>query len=394
MRITVCGGGNAAHTLMALLVEGQAHKVTVYAPLAQEAEVLARAFASGEGVVARFPDGRQRQGRAPRVTEDPAQAAAGVELLLLALPAFAHETVLRALAPHLPVTAWVGALPARGGFDWLAHALLPHHQGVIFGLQTLPWACRILEWGRSVAVLGSKLQVGLAAAPADAGPRVAAGMAELLGIPCHALPNFLALTLANAGQIIHPGIMYGLFHRWDGQPFGEDEVPLLYEGVDEETAELLQALSDEVQAVRAGLQARIPGLDLDGVLPLHDWLVQSYGPAIQDPSTLLSSFRTNRAYAGLRAPVELAEENAYVPWFQARYLAEDVPTGLVVTRGLAELAQVPTPTMDRVIRWAQEKLGKEYLRAGRVQGRDLGETRAPQRFGLGLPDLAAPGAQT
>ena len=66
-----------------------------------------------------------------------------------------------------------------------------------------------------------------------------------------------------------------------------------------------------------------------------------------------------------------------------------MPTGLVVTRGLAELAQVPTPTMDRVIRWAQERLGKEYLRAGRVQGRDLGETRAPQRFGLHLADLAA-----
>ena len=323
------------------------------------------------------------------MTGDPAQAAAGADLALLALPAFAHETILHELAPHLPTTAWVGAMPARGGFDWLARSILPEHQGVIFGMQTLPWSCRIQEWGRSVLVLGSKVEVALAAQPASAGPAVAARMTDLLGIRFQALPNFLALTLANVGQLIHPGIMHGLFHDWDGRPFGEDEVPLFYEGVDEETAALLQAMSDEVQAVRAGLLARVLGLTLDGVLPLHQWLIRSYGDAIEDPSTLLSSFRTNRAYAGLRAPVDLAEENAYVPWFQYRYLAEDVPAGLLATRGLAELAAVPTPTLDRVIRWAQDRLGKEYLRAGRVRGRDVGETRAPQRFEIDLAGVVS-----
>jgi hypothetical protein len=387
MNIVICGAGNGAHTLMALLGEKPEHAITVYTPLADEVAALKEAFDDGRGVQARLADGRTLEGRPPQVTGDPAQAAPGAELVLLALPAFAHEAVLRDLAPHLPPEAWVGAMPARGGFDWLARTALPDHEGVIFGMQTLPWSCRIQEWGRSVLVLGSKDEVALAAKPADAGDEVAAKMTELLGIRFQALPNFLALTLANVGQLIHPGIMYGLFHDWDGRPFGEDQVPLFYEGVDEEAAALLQAMSDEVQAVRAGLLARTPGLNLDGVLSLHQWLMRSYGDAIGDSSTLLSSFRTNRAYAGLRAPVALAEENAYVPWFRNRYLSEDAPTGLVATRGLAELVQVPTPAMDRVILWVQEKLDKEYLRAGRVAGRDLGETRAPQRFGLDLAGL-------
>ena len=387
MKIVICGAGNGAHTLMALLGEKSEHAVTVYTPLADEVAALQEALAGGRGVQVRLADGRTLEGRPPSVTGNPAEAAAGAELVLLALPAFAHEAILRDLAPHLPAAAWVGAMPARGGFDWLAQSILPGYAGVIFGTQTLPWSCRIQEWGRSVAVLGSKVEVALAAQPAGAGPAVAARMTNLLGIPFRALPNFLALTLANAGQLIHPGIMYGLFHCWDGRPFGEDEVPLFYEGVDPATAALLQALSDEVQAVCAGLLARTSGMSLDGVLPLHQWLMRSYGEAIGDPGTLLSSFRTNRAYRGLRAPVDLLEENAYVPWFHYRYLAEDVPTGLVATRGLAELVQVPTPVMDRVILWAQEKLGKEYLRAGRVQGRDMGETRAPQRFGIGLSAL-------
>jgi hypothetical protein len=63
-------------------------------------------------------------------------------------------------------------------------------------------------------------------------------------------------------------------------------------------------------------------------------------------------------------------------------LSEDVPFGLVVLRGIAELADLPTPTIDRVISWAQKQLGKEYLVEGKLKGRDLVATRAPQRFGF------------
>ena len=80
--------------------------------------------------------------------------------------------------------------------------------------------------------------------------------------------------------------------------------------------------------------------------------------------------------------MELLEENAYVPWFGSRYLAEDVPFGLLVTRGIAELVDVSIATVDEVIVWAQQKLSKQYLVGGRVAGRDIGESRAPQRFGI------------
>ena len=216
------------------------------------------------------------------------------------------------------------------------------HRGVIFGLQTLPWACRIQRWGRLVEVLGVKNAVDLAASqgPADASSEAARQVSQWLAIAVQPVSSFLALTLANTGQIIHPGIMAGLFRTWDGQPFGEDQVPLFYGGVDDPTARLLQGLSDDVQAVRAELQSRAPHLDLSPVLSLHDWLRRAYAGQIADDSTLRAAFNSNRAYAGLAAPMELIEENAYVPWFGSRYLAEDVPFGLLVTRGIAELVDV------------------------------------------------------
>jgi hypothetical protein len=66
----------------------------------------------------------------------------------------------------------------------------------------------------------------------------------------------------------------------------------------------------------------------------------------------------------------------FVPDFGARYLTEDVPFGLAVSRAFAALAGVETPAMDRVIAWAGECLDHDFL------GRDAAQTRIPQNYGL------------
>ncbi len=385
MKVTICGAGNAAQTLIALLAADNCTQVTVYAPLEDEASRLRQA-AQASGVSASFPDGSRICGRATAVTADAAAAAAGAALVLLALPAFAHEAVLVALAPHLPPHAWIGALPARGGFDLLCREVLPAATAgsgrVVFGLQTLPWACRVRTWGVAVDVLGAKAAVDLAVWPAARAGEVASVLSSLIHAPLAPIANFLALTLANMGQIIHPGIMYGLFHRWDGTPFPARQIPLFYGGVDGETAALLAAMSDEVLATRDAIASAAPGLDLTSVVDVQTWLLDAYPDQIAKKHTLHAAFNSNSAYAGLRAPVERVGEDAYTPAFGSRYLAEDVPYSLLVTRGMAELAGVATPTIDRVIEWAQERLQHTYLVAGQVAGRDVAASHAPQRFGI------------
>src|SRR3989304_4526458 len=272
-------------------------------------------------------------------------------------------------------------VPARGGFDLGARAALAAGtaQGSLFGLQTLPWACRIQHYGRQAVVLGVKEQVDIAAWPAAHAPLIAARLEGLFGVRLNPIAGFLSLTLADTGQIIHPGIMYGLFHAWDGQPYPEQL--LFYQGVDSAIADILQRMSAEVQDLRSGLEKRYPGLDLSAVRPLSEWMLRSYPAAIANASTLQSQFATNRSYAGLLAPMRPVA-GGFVPDFQARYLAEEVPFGLLVTRGIAELAGVAPPVIDSVLAWAQARLGKESLVAGRLEGADLATTRAPQRFAI------------
>ncbi len=385
-KLTVCGGGNAAHVLIALA--GQAGwEVDVFAPLAGEAKRLAAGMAAQAGLVARF--GTQTSvGQARRVSPTPAEVIPGSELVLLALPAFAHDPILRAIADFVEPGAAIVALPARGGFDYQARSLLARPIRLV-GLQTLPWACRIVTFGQEVDILGTKAVVDLAAWPGAAAPGLAKTLAELLGLKINPVSSFLSLTLANTGQLIHPGIMYGLCHGRETTTFSQAEIPLFYQGVDEATAELLQALSDEVQMLTGSLAAQLPSLEPQEVVPLYQWLLRAYPADIGDNRTLRRALVTNRAYTGLKIPTRPAGPDRLAVDFTARYLAEDVPFGLVVLRGLAEIAGVPTPTIDEVITWAQERLGKQYLVDGQLAGRHVSESRAPQVYGFHRPDQLA-----
>ncbi|NMC12817.1 MAG: hypothetical protein GYA34_08030 [Chloroflexi bacterium] len=378
--ITICGGGNAAHTLAGLLSSWEDLSVSMYLPFGNEAEQWQTGIQLNDGITVNTPQ-KTIHGKPSAICRDPGAAVVDSQLVLLALPAFAHEPILKQIAPHIPPGAWVGALPARGGLDLCFKDVFKDRLAeiVIFGFQTLPWACRIQQYGKEVTILGTKVQVDLTAQPAHMAVTVSARLQELLGISINPIPNFLCLMLADTGQLIHPGIMYGLFHNWDGKPY--DKHCLFYQAVDDEIASLLQQMSDEIQSLRSELQKSYPTLDLSAVRPLGEWLKRSYQANIIDGCTLKSSFATNQSYAGLLAPMQKTDAG-FIPDFQARYLSEDVPYNLLVTRGVAELANVATPVIDQVLNWAQIHLGREYLVSGLLQGKDLINTRAPQRYGF------------
>merc|ERR1719456_696361 len=102
--------------------------------------------------------------------------------------------------------------------------------------------------------------------------------------------------------------------------------------------------------------------------------MECYDGQMTDTSSLKGCMNTNKAYHGLAHPCK-EEDGKFMPDLKYRYIAEDVPTGLCFSKGLAELCGVQTPTIDKVLTWAQECIGKEFIKDGKMQGKDLGETR-------------------
>jgi len=254
---------------------------------------------------------------------------------------------------------------------------------VFVGFETLPWACRFTEWGRKATVLGTKNNILAAVTPASAKAKALGTLQGLLGVYPFITESAtnLAISLRNPGMVVHPGVMYGRWgpDTWDGKPVAQK--PLFYQGVDAHTEKVLLGMTEEVQTVCRKMEKLMPGLDLKDACTLKQWYLDCYDGQMSDTSTLKACMNTNKAYDGLTHPCTDAQ-GGFMPDLKYRYLAEDVPTGLCFAKGLAEILGVPTPTIDKVMLWAQKCIGLEILVDGKMKGKDIAKTRAPQGVGI------------
>jgi hypothetical protein len=323
------------------------------------------------------------------ITNDPS-IAAKADVIILAVPSFAHGQYFEAFEPHIKPGTIVACMPARSGGDILFSAKMgAKAENLAFvGFETLPWACRFTEWGKRAVILGTKGSILAAVTPPSEADRAISTLQGLLGVfpMVTKSPNNLGISLRNPGQVIHPGVMYSRWcsEKWDGKPLAEK--PLFYQGVDDFAEKVLTDLSDEVQKVCRKVEELVPGMELKDACTLHQWYLDSYAGQMTDSSTLRSCMNTNPGYRGLTHPMKTEADGTFVPDLKYRYVAEDVPTGLCFTRGLAELLGVETPTMDKVMEWAQGVLGKSFIVDGKMAGADIAQTRAPQAVGITTAD--------
>ena len=318
------------------------------------------------------------------VSKDPATVIPGSDILILVVPAFAHEDYLKAVAPHIDKKTVIVGLPGQPGFEYQCMSILGEisSQITIMSFETLPWACRITEFGLKVDVLGTKKFLAGSILRGKAIPRKPPLMSlqVLHGFePSLQQTKHFLVILFMSYSFVHPAILYGRWKDWDKKPL--DEEPLFYQGIDEATAKMLETCSQEYLDVAHAITAQKPEVDLSELLDLFNWYLTYYKEDIEDATSLLQAIRTNKSYKGLIHPMK-KEKGKYVPNFSNRYLTEDVPMGMVVFKGVAEIVGIETPTCDMLLEWGQEKTGKKYLVDGKLTGADVKDTRCPQTYGL------------
>jgi len=384
----VIGAGNSAHVTAGLIASQPDWTCTVYAPRDGEHQVWRAGTANG-GIRVCYADddgGDIVHGVPEKISQHAEEVVPGCELIILCLPALAFDSNVTDIAPFVDEGAMIGAICGTNAVDWCIDAAMaavgrsPDSYGV-FSLQNLPWACRVSEPGVSVEVLGVKPFMEIVARPTASVDEFANMLSKLLRLPLRPVAGgFIGIGLSNLCQVIHPAVIHDNFVDWDGKtPYAEK--PLFYQGLSEQAADNMALVSDEIRTICAHLERQFPGLDLSVVVHIFDWTLRAYGKYITDDSTLRTRFSSNQAYAGLTCPM-LPANDGWRPDFQARYLSEDIPYNLVAVRGLAELCGVSTPTIDRLIHWAQDALGREYLVEGKIAGTDIAQSFAPQRFGF------------
>jgi len=389
LRVLICGTGSGAHALAAVASTRPGVEVRVLSHSSDKAqrwtEIMQRQCLDVVGKEGQN-DHAGWKANSFLVTDQPEQAVCGSDLIIITVPVFSHSRYLELIKPHMKEGSVVIGLPGQNGFEFEVRKTLGEklRNYVIMNFESLPWSCRTVEFGETVRINGTKEKLVGALCGDVARAKLKdplAALQRVLGerpkLSCSG--DLLGITLMSLNAYSHPPIIHGRWKDWDGKPVTEK--PLFFHGVDEETAETLGNISDEVVSTSRQIMAEHRAVDLSQVIPMYQWDIAHYGSQIKDKTNLMTALRTNPLYEGRTHPMIETESGKYIPDFNHRFMLEDLPC-LVVIRGIAEIAGVETPNMDRVLSWGQEKLKKEYLVGSRLIGKDLETTRCPQKYGL------------
>lgn len=384
MCVCVVGGGNIAGATAAWL--GRPDKNICVHVLTRQPQRWVQNIKVSASKECRWGAMKPFEAMIQLITDNPEKAVSNADIVMIAAPAHVHLDLLKKIAPYLKQGCVLGTLFGQGGFHWAVEAGLGPYQSkssAIFALQHVPWLARWAEYGKAVEICGPKEFLCAAVTPQCATSMARCLIQVCFDQKCKLLPNFLCVTLTPSNQIIHPARYYAIFKDWDGKRvYREDEIPWgLYSEFDDEAAKYLSLLDAELQAIKRALAARCPEIDLSTVIPIQDRIIQQYSDDVKDRTNLRTVFSSNKGYAATRTPA-VAVPGGYQPSVQGRLFQEDVPSGLCVLRGIADMVGVGVPTIDMMIQWHQKFMNTEFLKDGKLNPETIHLTTAPARYGI------------
>ncbi len=391
IRVCICGGGNAAHAMAGLFAtehNSTIKKVSIFSNFSDTAERMREGVEKVDGIKVHMPDGRTVIGKPDIISNNAADVIPDSNLIIMPVPSLAYESLLKEIEPYIGSGTVIGATPGMGGFDWALKQIFrkKYDDIIAFSMVPMPWNCRIIEYGQEVEVKVQKEPLSFACnrSSSEIRRKLQKMFINIFGLDTNILDHLLSITLFPANSVIHPARLYGLFKDYkEGKVYKRN--PLFYEDMDDFSTECIQTVSDELQNICRSIEEKSSVKLLRDVLPINESILNVYPGKIKDTSSLKQIFRTNSGYRGFHTPMK-ENKGGWIPDFENRYFTEDIPFGLCIYKGIAEILGVETPMMDTILTWAQEKMGKEYLINGKLQGKDIKETNVPQSFNINTLD--------
>ena len=342
MNVAVLGGSNGGLATAAdLALAG--HHVRLW----RRAEADLAAVRGGITLEA---EGRQGKARLERVTADIAEAVDGVELVVAALPATAHEDLAKRLGPLLTGSQIVLLTPGTFGTFAMARdiARAGGRQPLAFAeTGTLPYLTRAT--GPAVVkapVRAANLPTGVF--PASRTDDVLAKLAPLF--PVRRCVDALDAALTNAGPIIHPPLVLLNLGAIDAGGFDVHA-----QGTTPSARRLIDAVDDERTAARRGWGYPAPHYEM---------------------ATYYDEARASEGLYGAGAKAKLLASSLWNETLtvEHRYVTEDAALGLSLFESAARTATAASPAVSGLLLIFGVLLGRELTGRGRaLEALGLGE---------------------
>jgi opine dehydrogenase len=315
-------------------------------------------------------DGKTGFSAVERVTADLAAAVEGADVIAVCTGGTFQEGVARGLAPLLRDGQIIlliqgntgGALTFRRALDTAGCRAAVD----IAEMDNYPYSCWRLSPTRIRPII-TKKGLQIAAFPGRRGEAVFEKLGPLFPTAVLA-PTIASTSFMNANAMLHVANCVanaGKIDRGEGYKF-------YAEGATPAVGRLYQAINAERVAIAAALGAAVPTLE--------DWFAKTYGvrgATLPETCQLLTT-NSDGPYQATGTPTA---------WTH-KYIAEDVPVGLMPMRAVGEAVGVPTPAIDAVVKLAQILSGNDFAADARtldrmgLTGMDAGQIRRTLVEGL------------
>jgi opine dehydrogenase len=324
-RVGIVGVGGIG-LASAAWVASRGFPATVWAPRGPWPHPLEREPLQVEGLV---------EGRFDVAVADDARGlCASSDVVVIAVPAYAHRVVIEALAPHLEARhAIVVSSMASLSSLVLREALL--RRGVdatVAAFGTTPLTARRVS-PTQVRVMTHRTTLGVSALPVARTEAMRARCEALFGNAFVAHANALATALSNINPVAHGPLALFNWTRieraeaWPQYHYMTPRVAAVIERLDAERLALAAAFGLEVRTIERHF-------------------AQSFGTQSDRLADIAAELHAMRG--GPPGPTDV----------DTRFLAEDVPFGLAFQVALGRLAGVPTPATETIIGSAELITGR------------------------------------
>lgn len=291
-------------------------------------------------------------------TDDAGEALDGADVVMVVVPATAHEHIAELCAPHLKPEQIVVLNPGRT-FGAIAFHQALRRAGcetdiILAETQTFLYASRVTGPAQA-RIFGIKNSIPLATLRAHRIP-------DCLKVIRQVFPQFVPgdnvfkTSFNNIGAVFHPAIML-LNAGWVEDPA---DFEFYHQGATPSVTRVLEALDAERVGVAAALGFH--------ATTAREWLYIAYDAAGRD---LREAMRANPGYRGIIAPHRT----------EMRYITEDIPCSLVPMSSIGRQFGVSVSLMESFITLAAAMHGRDYRAEGRttehlgIQGYDLKQLR-------------------
>ncbi len=363
-QLVVCGGGNSAHTLIPLLRDS-IFEVSIYTSKPEQwATTIELEYHNPNGeIIGKY------SGKLKKASNNPEELFPIADYVVFCMPVHKYRVALHEIAPFInkEKTVVLGTVFGQAGWNWMVDEICEKYNLkniVTFSFGLIPWVSRSVKYGHKGLTYGCMTENYAAVNPKDYFAQITD---EFFDQICYRWfgkgkvdqsDNFISLTLSVDNQIIHTARCYA-FHKQYGRTWAKKEdVPLFYRTFDDTAATLMEGLDRDYTKIRETIKLRYPKKRFKHMV---DYLTLEYFSHKYWSNSVKESILSSQTLHSITTPVIQNEHGSWQIDENHRFFLDDIFYGNCIAKWMAQELKIETPTIDEILRWAQEVRGEKLI---------------------------------